>query len=292
MYADDTQLYFSFKASDTASAVQTINRELDRVALWSNNNTLLLNPNKSKFIIMGSRQQVSAILSANPEIKIMGNKVERVLVANNLGLITDQELRFEDHVNRLAKNCFYRLKILYRIRNFISVAMRIKLVDTLVLSKFNYCDAVYGPCLLSRTERLIQRVQNACARYCFSIPRRNHVTPFLNKNNMIKMAARRKAHLASLLFGIIKTQQPKYLFSKLGWRQDSYNYMPRSMSNPLSVPKFKTTAFRGCFKYAATRCWNDLPPPLRILKRIETFKLHYKKYLLREQKLIESIQFR
>ena len=143
---------------------------------------------------------------------------------------------------------------------------------------------VYGPCLLSRTERLIQRVQNACARFCFKIPNRSHVTPYLNVNNVLKMTARRKLHLASLLFGVTKYRKPSYLYEKLTWRQDQYKYTARISTNPLRNPKYSTAAFRGSFKYAATHCWNNIPPPLRDLGTLQSFKLHFKNFLLSEQK--------
>lgn len=284
IYADDTQLYHSFDAKNTSAAVQILNSDLDRIVAWTKTNSLVLNPLKSKFMVMGSKKQITSIISAKPEVRIMGVNIERVEVACNLGLLIDPELRFESYVNGLVKNCFYRLKILYRIRKFLSIPIRKRLVESLVLSKMNYCDVVYGPCLLSRTVNKIQRVQNACARYCFSIPRRNHVTPYLNQYDVLKMAARRRLHLSSLLFGVINTFTPEYLYNKLSWRQDHYAYSARSASRPLSVPKYKTTAFRGCFKYAATHCWNDIPPPIRSLKTKISFKSNLKKYLLEKQK--------
>lgn len=38
------------------------------------------------------------------------------------------------------KNCFYRLKVLYKVRNFLDVELRIRLCDVLILSKHNYAD--------------------------------------------------------------------------------------------------------------------------------------------------------
>ncbi|KAJ8732388.1 hypothetical protein PYW07_014987 [Mythimna separata] len=202
MYADDIQLYTSFKPVDLKEAVDKMNADLDRVVEWSNANALVLNPLKSKFMVLGSRKMISAILTANPQVFINGNKIDRVESACNLGLTMDPELRFEKHISNAMRNCFYRLKLLYQIRPHISVDLRKQLVDSLILSRLNYCDTVYGPCLLARTIKLIQRIQNACVRFCVNVPHRSHVTPYINKNNIMKMAARRKLHLAGLLFGV------------------------------------------------------------------------------------------
>lgn len=66
---------------------------------------------------------------------------------------------FEKHILCLVSSCFYRLKVLYRIRPYIKTEVRIKLCESLVLSKLNYADTVYGPCLYAKTQRLLQRVQ-------------------------------------------------------------------------------------------------------------------------------------
>ena len=47
-------------------------------------------------------------------------------------------------------------------------------------------------------------------------------------------------------------------------------------AHKLDIPPHRTAAFRGSFKFAATKCWNDLPPPLR-LKTIRSFKQKIKR---------------
>lgn len=175
----------------------------------------------------------------------------------------DSQLRFEEHVVNTIRNCFYRLKVLYNIRQFISVDLRVKLCESLVLSKLNYCDIVIGPCLYKKSQTLIQRVQNACARFCFTIPPRTSVTPYLNSSKQLKMKHRQHLHLASLLFGVINTGKPSYLLLKLRWRQQQRALRTTVMHKPLIIPKYKFAAFRGSFRFQATKCWNDLPPPIR-----------------------------
>lgn len=283
MYADDLQIYISCRPPDVLIAVQKINQDLQNVAIWADQNSLVLNPLKSKYMILGSKKSISAMLSAEPIIVIKGDNIEQVNTATNLGLTMDPELRFEKHIVNCMRNCFYRLKMLYTFRKHLSVVLRKQLVDSLVLSRLNYCDTVYGPCLLARTNSLIQRIQNACIRYCVDIPRRSHVTPFANQNNILKMEARRRLHLAGLLFGVITTHKPRYLYEKLSWRQHLSKNHIRTTTNPLSIPQHRTAAFRGSFKYAASHCWNNLPPPLRGLKTKCNFLIHLKKYLLNIQ---------
>lgn len=62
-------------------------------------NGLMLNPTKSKLMVLGSKQQIENILSQTPFITVAGSNVEHVCEARNLGL------RFSNHVVSLASAC-------------------------------------------------------------------------------------------------------------------------------------------------------------------------------------------
>ncbi|KAJ8714774.1 hypothetical protein PYW07_002999 [Mythimna separata] len=288
IYADDVQLYLSFKPEDYESAIGDLNDDLGRISAWADENCLSLNPVKTKYMLFGAKQQLKK-LPASLNLTLMGEPVERVEEARNLGLRMDSSLRFEKHVAESVKNCFYRLKLLYKMRPFLSEKLREQLAETLVLSKLNYADTVYGPRLLSRTDRLIQRVQNACARFCYSVPPRSHVTPFLNKHFILKMKSRRKLHLACLLFGVVKTKQPKYLYDKLSWITGRRECAPRLCAQQLATQPHRTAAFRGSFRYAASKVWNNIPPPLRVLGTIYTFRTRLRQYLIDAQRKLDMV---
>lgn len=236
-------------------------------------------------MILGTKHQILQIALHKPLLMIDGEAIDRVFEARNLGLIMDEQLRFERHISDSVRNCFYRLKVLYKIRNYLSTELRISLTDSLVLSKFNYVDSVYGPRIYAKTARLIQRVQNACARFCFHIPPRSHVTPFLNQHGVLNMKGRRDLHFATMLFGVIQSQHPPYLYTKLDWAQDCKKYEARSKTTLiLRTPRHGTAAFRGSFRFCATKCWNSLPPPLRKLTYKFGFKVKLKRHLIDLQK--------
>lgn len=282
-YADDVQLYISETPDKINTAAHKLNQDLNRIADWSTRNSLVLNPTKSKCMVLGSKWQISNILSNNPTVTMLDQTIERVNEAKNLGVVIDSQLRFESHVKSVVRNCFYRLKVMYKIRNLISEKVRIRLCESLVLSRLNYGDIVFGPRLLRKTQHLIQRVQNACCRYCFDIPPRNHVSPYLNNASMLNMESRRQLHLASMLFGIITYKTPTYLHVKLCF-PPSRGTGIRSCRPPLEMQSHRTTAFRGSFRYQATKCWNNIPPPIRQLTSVYTFQKRLTSFLLEKQK--------
>lgn len=282
MYADDTQVYISCKPSEVDNAISKLNEDLASISSWADTNCLLLNPTKTKYMIFGTKNQLSQI-DPSLSVMLMDKSIERVYEARNLGLIMDCSLRYEKHISKSLQNCFYKLKVLYHMRPYLKEDLRIQLVESLVLSKLNYMDVVTGPRLLARTQKIIQRVQNACARFCFDIPLRAHVTPYLNKKFILKMKHRRKLHLACLLFGVLKYNEPSYLYEKLSWCSSRRSYESRQCAPQLSTQRHKTAAFRGSFRYAATKCWNNIPPPIRNLQHVQLFSIKLKKYICDHQ---------
>lgn len=135
---------------------------------------------------------------------------------------------------------------------------------------------------VKKLENRIQKVQNSCMRFCYAIPPRSHITPFLNTNNHLNMKGRRLLKLYTLLFGLRKTGIPSYLSKKFCWTDNR----PKPSRHPrLQInEKAHLKSFRGSFRFASTKCWNDLPPPIRIISNLRQFKHKCKAWLLDTQK--------
>ena len=63
-YADDTQLYLSFRPNDRSSqdyAIASVEACISDVRAWLIHNRLLINDSKTEFLVVGSRLQLSKI---------------------------------------------------------------------------------------------------------------------------------------------------------------------------------------------------------------------------------------
>ena len=61
-YADDTQLYLSFRPNDRSSqdhAIASVEACISDVHAWLIHNRLLINDSKTEFLVVGSRLQLS-----------------------------------------------------------------------------------------------------------------------------------------------------------------------------------------------------------------------------------------
>ena len=66
---------------------------------------LKLNPEKTEFIVFGSKAQHQKISSPFP-VSIFGSLLHPVYFVKNLGVWFDEEFSFSEHVKKTCKVCF------------------------------------------------------------------------------------------------------------------------------------------------------------------------------------------
>lgn len=275
LYADDTQIYFSFFHNNLNLANDIINDDLQRLVTMSERHNLTINPMKSSVLIFGkSKREVEAGI----KVAVGNNELACTRVAKNLGVEIDTDLRFKQHVSKCVQKAYANLKCLYPNRKLLSQSLKIKLTDTLVLSHFNYCDVLYGPCLDKMSINKIEKVQKACLRYIYGIRKYERVSHKLNDVKWLNMVTRRQYHSVTLFHNIILKQSPPYLSNKIKYRTDVHTLNLR-FRGLISPPPHKTTLYRRCFSYNIFFLYNKLPIDYKNLG-LARFKFIYKKYLL------------
>ncbi len=78
----------------------------------------------------------------------------------NLGVIFDDQLTFKDHIAKIARSCRFALHNIRKIRPFLTQHAAQLLVQALVLSRLDYCNALLAG-LPSCTIKPLQMIQNA-----------------------------------------------------------------------------------------------------------------------------------
>lgn len=117
-FADDTQIYLSFKPDESEQAVAAINYDLERVYQFSTSHCLRLNNNKSVGIVFGSAARREIFLRDFAHmITIDNSSIEFKETVKNLGLHIDQNLRFGGHVAKCLQKSYLNLKFLFQSRH-------------------------------------------------------------------------------------------------------------------------------------------------------------------------------
>ena len=107
-YADDTQIYLSFKPSSSTSqmdAVRVIEHCIEKIRCWLIQDRLLINDDKTEFMIIGTRQQLCKLQTLN--IHVGSSEIKPSLQVRNLGCWLDPNLNMRDHITNVCKAAFF-----------------------------------------------------------------------------------------------------------------------------------------------------------------------------------------
>ena len=283
LYADDTQLYYSCKPEDANNTIKDINSDLDRVSKFSKINCLKLNAEKSKFIIIGSRQNLKKLKDIDLDpIKLDNNIILREYEARNLGIVFDEELSWIRHINLLIAKAYGKLRYGFRLKNFLSEASKLSLVETYILSQLNYGDIILQN-LSVQLEYKVQKLQNRCIRFIYGLRKYDHISAFIKSKNILNMKNRRLLHGLSLMFKIKNKMAPMYLCNKISMHTETHGHFTRNRLNidpPFARTKIRCMSF---FVYISKK-FNEISKEVDVSNiSLHTFKIKCKKYLLNKQ---------
>ena len=101
-YADDMQLYLSFRPS--SSALSALCAAIAEVCAWLISHELKFNDTKTEFIIIGTRQQLAKV--EIPSVKVGTADIAPLTSIRNLGAWFDNKMSMNDHINKTCSKAF------------------------------------------------------------------------------------------------------------------------------------------------------------------------------------------
>ena len=105
---------------------------------------LKLNPEKTEFIVFGSKAQCQKISSHFPVLgSLLGSLLHPVDSVRNLGVWFDADFSFSEHIMRTCKACFLQMRDLRRIRKYLTAEVAVLAADALVSSVLDYCNSLF-----------------------------------------------------------------------------------------------------------------------------------------------------
>jgi hypothetical protein len=119
-----------------------------------------LNPAKTEFMIIGSRQRLSTFDNQNVEVCVNNKQINRVLKCKSLGLTIDENLTWKYHVDNITKKVSPGIGALKRMRDFITRETPIRVYQSLVEPYFSYYAPVWDGLGKKQSDKL-QKVQSS-----------------------------------------------------------------------------------------------------------------------------------
>ncbi len=152
----------------------------------------------------------------------------------------DDQLNFPDRITKTARSCRFVLYNIKKIRPFLWEHATQLLVQALVLSTLDYCNALLAG-LPASSIKPPQLTQNTAARLIFNEPKRTHVTPLFISLHWLPIAAQ-CIKFKALMFAYRSTSgsAPLYLNSLLQTYMSSRSLRSAS-ERRITVPSQRDT---------------------------------------------------
>ena len=214
---------------------------IQKVLYWFVNAGLQVNESKGEAILISSVNNAPSISS----IKV-GNV--KVMLSNSLkclGVTVGKHLDMNKQVKTVAKNCFYYLRILHSLRNFVDFEICIVLVRCLIMSCLDYCNPILNG-LGMRKLSILQKVQNRAFRFVYRLHPWCSVSIHLHDFHWLPIYMRTRFKILLFVY--------KSLFHK--------DLIP-DYGVVLVVPKRSSKLGRDAFDYQGAVLLNKLPKWIR-----------------------------
>ena len=255
------------------------------VKTWMSASKLKLNPDKTGFILFGSKQHREKLKGCFP-IDILGNPLHPSESVRNLGVWFDSDFSFSKHVQNVCRSCFIQLRDFRRICQYLTHNAAILVANAFVSSRLDYCNSLFRSLSKSNLQKL-QCIQNSAARIITNSSRYSHITPLMKQLHWLPVRFRSEFKTATLVYKFLQTGTPNYFTAQLSSYSNSYNTRhSQSGATFLTVPKFQPSIHKSAkqfgfsFAFDAPTVWNSLPEDVRLSPNVASFRRKLKTYLL------------
>ncbi len=136
-FADDTQLISLIRKTLFDEDIDTLKCTLNSIKTWSSGNKLRLNNDKSKAIVyQKSKSQAVCMDDIDVSIKVVNEM-------KILGVIFNDRLSWDTHIDSLVKTCSQRFYLLRQLKPFLNDIQLTDVYNGIIRSKMEYCSPLF-----------------------------------------------------------------------------------------------------------------------------------------------------
>ena len=138
MFAADTNLFIS--DSNIENLYETMNEELQKVAIWFKARNLSLNISKAKYYSFHCIRKRKDIANILPLLYIDNIPIKREFDTKFLGVYLDKNISWKHHINSVSTKVCKSIGILYRTRYILNEFLRKQLYFSFINCYLNYAN--------------------------------------------------------------------------------------------------------------------------------------------------------
>ena len=137
LFADDTNIFYYHDR--LPELVNVLNTELDNMYTWFCVNKLSFNVAKTNYILFGNYRHEQHVA-----LRIKDINIERVEATKFIGVIIDESLSWNNHINSVKSKLAKVSSVIYKVSHCIDRSSMRTLYCSLFLPYIMYCSEIWG----------------------------------------------------------------------------------------------------------------------------------------------------
>ena len=246
LYADDSTSHSSGKTINELN--DKLTTAMEDIQQWCLAHGMVINEKKTKSMVVSTYQTAAKIDSTDLFVKHNGSVLKNVRCEKVLGLIIDNHLSWEAHIDELTSNLSKIIALFRRIKIYLPLNTRILFYKTFFQSRIDYCCIIWGQSAhISR----IYKLQKLILRLIYDKPKFYSSKPLFEQSKILPVKYRVMYRVAILVYKAVNNVSPDYLSSMFKPVSSVSQCRTRSSSNMnLWVPNFKLSITRNGLQYS------------------------------------------
>ncbi|CAB4007131.1 Hypothetical predicted protein, partial [Paramuricea clavata] len=273
IYVDDTTLVKSGTSINTVrSHLQT---GADNLSNWASENRMAIHPNKTKVMLIGSRQKLSTI-NEPLNVSICGTTISQTTCEKLLGVHMDDSLTWNTHISHVIKKYNNKLELVKRAKPYLTPKLLLLLYNSIAKPTLEYCCSVWGNCstdALGRVTSAQKRAARILLNADYTIP---SITLF-KEINLIPIHDTICHRILLQTFKCIHNISPPCLSTLM--EKPTHHHSTRAIANNnVHIPKARSNAGKRRFSFIASTLWNNFPNEAKKITSQPSFNTYCKSY--------------
>ena len=229
-------------------------------------NKMIVNPEKFQAIVFNKKRSDLT----NTNFQVDNQVIKSVSSVELLGIQIDDKLNFNLHISKICKSAANQLNALIRLKQFLSFHAKEVLINSYIISNFNYCPLVW---MFSSTQSLnkIENLQKRALRFLYDDFEASY-EDLLSKREKSKMNVRRVRTLCVEIYKTLNNSNPSFMNKIFKLKINGREVRDKYKLN-LDMPKWnqKTFGYKS-LKVLGPKIWNNLPYHVKSSENLDTFK--------------------
>ena len=262
LFADDSNLFYKNKNLHSLETI--VNYQLQQVNSWLCANKLLLNVEKSKFVVF---HPVQKKIVYDIRLQIDNRYIKRETEMKYLGITLDSHLNWKSHISFVSSKIKRSIGIISKARHYVNLDILVNLYYCLIYPYLIYGIVAWGHTYQSTINPLFILQKKLLRLMTFS----NfdaHSNPIFLKLKILKFQDLVYIYTALFMYDYDSNNLPSPFNSYFLQVNQKHSYSTRLASkNSYSLPKIKTNYGKFNIKFCGAKIWNSISESTKKLSR-------------------------